>query len=398
MHSSGCLAAVWLLLATVPLACSLRWAAPGADAASRAPAVPRYRVAALTSGTILRFFLKPTAENFIAPLVREGHTVDCYMSLNSEAFSSWKGYAKHFLYDPVFEGHEKNLTFMADLINRTIRGAGGNVRTLQLHEEVRLSFDGTREFLNNATGWNMHPDRPRTLSARSNALKLMLQFELLWAKVLEAEMTDGAYDFVITTRDDAMWVRPFSLNAVLLAPADTHFVNDSIPPLPVHSRPGPPQGFHLRCIEGSGSFYDSQREAGLTEYIFVLRRSSAAPFLTLYSRLLKSPRYWALHNLEQFLLVVAMEQRTPLKPMPAALLPMQRAGRVWLPHIQRSITCLHKACDSATASVPPLRPMDLHSGSPICQGGEQHQSQYWQLPIELFFLMDNLTAGNFMPQ
>mmetsp|Transcript_81262 Transcript_81262/g.215677 ORF Transcript_81262/g.215677 Transcript_81262/m.215677 type:complete len:239 (-) Transcript_81262:84-800(-) len=212
-----------------------------------------------------------------------------------------------------------------------------------------------------ATGWHSGQGS-RTMAARSNVLKLLYQQEMLWGQLLKTEQSHGRYDFVITTRDDTMWMKPFSLNRILGAQDHMHFYAEPNRSLPTHDFTGQPNGYHIRCIEASESSYDAVRESGLTEYVFVLRRERADPFGALFSRLLRDPRYWGEHNLESFLSRVATEERFHFSALPAAMLPLQRAGRV---PVNGTVTrCLHKACDSATPEVKLLRPLDQH---PLCQ-------------------------------
>lgn len=325
------------------------------------------RVAVLTSGALLRYFPEQTATKLIAPMVEEGFIVDCFLSLNSEPFVAWKGYARLFRPDPTVAGRGSNLTSVADLLNRTLSGAGATVRTLALPERVSLDEEATEPFLLHRArsgGWFADDPNPeRTSAAKLSVLKLLHQFEFLWGRLLATEAAHGRYDFVISARDDVLWMRPFSLRAVLGAPDRLPFDDDPWGPLPSHRLPGPPQGYHARCTELlAASSYDAQREHGVTEYVVVYRREVAAPFLALYTRLLGDRRYWEVKNLESFIEVVAEEERVHLAALPARLIPMSRAGRVEVEG--KLTTCLHKACDSRVRGGSFLRPMD---GVPPCQ-------------------------------
>jgi len=339
---------------------------------------PAYRIAILTAGTLRRYFPRDVASNLIAPLVREGHTVDYFLSLNTEEFKAWKTYAQDFRSDPTVEAHGGNLTLVAQWIDGLLSTAGASVRRLVLHEKVDILTEATRSFALNATGFHAGKG-PHTLTVRSNVLKLLWQFERLWGSVQVEEAVHGHYDFVMTNKDDLLWMRPFSLNRVLRAPDREPFADDEHAPAPLLDTPGPTQGYNMRCLLQAGSTYDAQSEGGLTEYVLILRREAAGPFLMLFTRLLENPRYWQCHNLEHFMAVVTEEQGVHFTTLPAALLPAQRAGR--LQRGNGTVTCIHKACDSATATVGLLRPMDTF---PICFPDWWQYRKWNHLPVDRF--------------
>mmetsp|Transcript_86618 Transcript_86618/g.269216 ORF Transcript_86618/g.269216 Transcript_86618/m.269216 type:complete len:388 (+) Transcript_86618:81-1244(+) len=335
---------------------------------SRTGAAPAYRIAILTAGTLLRYSPDSPAHNLIAPLVREGHAVDCYVSLNTEGFGAWKGYARMFRSHPTVEAHTGNATFLADWINTTLSLAGARVPELTLHDKVDIMTQATTSFALTATGFHAGMGA-RTMMARSNLLKLLWQFQWLWGSVQRQEAVHGRYDYVMTTRDDLYWMRPFSLNSVLRAPDRMQFKEERYDPMPSDLLPGPTRGYHLRCQENMGSSYDAQRERGLTEIAILLDRDAAAPFVTLFTRLTEDPHYWKLPNYENLLEAIAEELHFRMAAMPAALMPAQRVGRMLWGN--RTVSCIHKACDSATSSVDVLRPA---TEIPICQ------QQVWQAP------------------
>mmetsp|Transcript_118720 Transcript_118720/g.369885 ORF Transcript_118720/g.369885 Transcript_118720/m.369885 type:complete len:388 (+) Transcript_118720:75-1238(+) len=348
---------------------------PAIKAGNQRGTDPAYRIAILTAGTLVRYFPDYVARNLIAPLVLEGHTIDYYLSLNTEGFGAWRGYARTFRSDPIVEAHRDNLTFVAEWLNISLSRAGAHVRELALHEQVDVRTPGAINFAARASGFHRGMG-VRTAFARSNLLKLLWQFEWLWGSVQRQEAVSGRYDFVMTNRDDLLWVQPFSLKRVLQAPDRAEFAEDPVGALPVHRLPGPARGYHMRCLESEGSTYDAQKEEGLTEYVLLLERGAAAPFLSLFSRLTENPQYWHNGDLERLLAAVAEERSVRFAALPAALVPAQRAGRVQWGNA--TVTCLHKACDSATDSVDLLRPTEEF---PICEPQYWQFKTYYHLPI-----------------
>lgn len=365
----------WLLL-LAPLASGLLLRSSPEDEEP-----PKYRVAVVTSGLLVRYFLENTATNLIAPLVQEGHTVDYFLSLNAQNNYAWIAYARHFVHEPAIAERKDKLASVASLIKSTVKKAGGKVRGLDLLDGLSLesmNVPAAPEFVINASGWNAGAGN-FTLAARESVVKMLWQQQQLWKRLRKAERSQGPYDIIITTRDDSLWLTPFSLNKLLVADTTKmSFLEDPFAPLFIDGLPGPVQGYHMRCMELAGSSYDAQRERGVTEYVFVLRRQVAEPFFTLFDRLMSNKDWWAMHNLEMYTSLVAATENVHMAAVPAALLPMQRAGRLQLAD-GNITTCIHKACDSATASMALLRPMDNY---PLCQA-KFFQTSFWHLP-ELF--------------
>jgi len=356
-----------LVLLLVPLARGIH--AARAQSQSRGPALAPKRVAIVTSGSMLRFVFNSTAQNLIAPLVRDGHSVDYFVTLNMESFRSWTPGANAFVQDPQLRGGP-------DALKRTVedlvRRAGGTLQRITLNRKMDLNAQ-EQLFLEQA-GWNKHAKfdasellpyafwlykdkqwTPKMLAARTNLLKMLRALQDLWQQVEEVERLRGRYDFVIFQKDDSHWMEPFRISSLLDLRSAA-------------SKPG--FGFSLQC-DKDVSFLDTQPDS-LTEYAFLFDRAAAEVFGQQYGHLFTSQpelasKYWGAKNLESFSFNLARDNDITVTPVPPAMMPIQRVGFLAVNKSARGnvgtsssefeevALCLHKWCD--TLAKPNLRPM-----------------------------------------
>jgi len=247
---------------------------------------------------------------------------------------------------------EHRLSAVQKLITAEIESAGGRARRVLLMENV--SIEGVEnDFV--ATGrWNngSHGVGEDGASARGNIVKMMKSLQTLGEAMENVEAEDGAYDFVIILKDDALWLKPFDLSRLLENPLGTE----------------QPSGYHLKC-DKHVSTYAAPPWAEVQDFILVLRRSVATPFYMLHRLLFtgdlhgedsahsraRVSTYWSRKNFEAFLRRVSQDHGAVLQPTPPRLLPMQRGGRIAVSTGEVKM-CLHYICDSNASGVEYLRP------------------------------------------
>jgi len=299
------------------------------------------RVAVLTSGSLKRYFLTQAAQGLVAPLVKEGYAVDYYAALSVAEFSAWHETANNYV--PELSPEGSKLSEVKAMVEQKIQDAGGRARTVELIKNVALSARDN-QFINESV-WNGNIPG---LEARQNVVRMMKPLQALGQEMEHVEAKDGKYDYVVLVKDDAIWMKPFSLQTLLTQPVES----------------SNPDGYVLRCDWGV-STYSPPAETAVTEYIFVLKRSGATPFYRMHEVLVDGglaasgrketlQRYWDVENLETFAKRLADDYNVRLQRTPPYLLPMQRGGRLEVDGEVK--TCLHYFCDSSVNGLPFLEP------------------------------------------
>ena len=96
-------------------------------------------VAVLVAGTLVRYFPNMD-EHVIGPLARQGRTVDVYLSLSREGFSSWVDAGDGFVTHPAYVNKDPEVVM--NMIAEGIRHHGGTVVVIRMPEKVLLPKNG----------------------------------------------------------------------------------------------------------------------------------------------------------------------------------------------------------------------------------------------------------------
>jgi hypothetical protein len=222
-----------------------------------------FRVAVLVAGGFLRYFLESSANRLVAPLVRQKHSVDYFLSLTTEAAKPYRasfGYTHRATWDPVFSSNAlgdldcsmPNHTVITDTVSKVMARAGARLREFTLHDHIDVEADA-RIRKRHQKSMIRHPsedpdlrfptydlgsaaDHSSNIVANRNLLRLHLSMERLWLAALKTEEQDGSlYHFVLFLRDDTKWLLNFDLNKLLAqGPADVYLPSCDArkPPMP----------------------------------------------------------------------------------------------------------------------------------------------------------------------
>ena len=206
---------------------------------------PKYRVAVLVAGGFLRYFLESSAKRLVAPLTRQMHSVDYYLSLTLEAAKPYRaafGYTQRATWDPIFsrvcaqtdldDSAMPNKTVITDTVRNVLTQAGAQLREFRLSQQIDVDTDN-RVYKRHQELIARHPnedpnlrfptydlgsdaDHSSNIVANRNLLRLHLSMEYLWLAARKSEEYDGQlYHFVLFLRDDTKWLLDFDLNKLL---------------------------------------------------------------------------------------------------------------------------------------------------------------------------------------
>ena len=195
------------------------------------------RVAVLVAGSFHRYFLQSSAEKLVAPLRRQGYSVDYFMSLTTEVAKPYRaelGYTQHASWDPVFSNGTStdipnDTRITATVHDVLVKGAGANLRYFSLSKQIDVEEDPRIRKLHHRAS-KQHPKEDVDLRfptldmssgarhaanavANKNIIRLFMSMERLWGSLLDAERADGEpFDFVLFLRDDTKWLADFDMN------------------------------------------------------------------------------------------------------------------------------------------------------------------------------------------
>ncbi|GAX22151.1 hypothetical protein FisN_39Lh018 [Fistulifera solaris] len=220
------------------------------------PNYENLRVAVVIAGTHQRFMFSTALQHVLAPLVRQSHNVDLYLSLTTGKAKAYR-FAGAFHPDPLLEG--KNETELRETITREVQNVGATVQTLLVSEQIEIENDPLifhmyKQFKKKLP--NEHPleyfpaldirndeVRARNKVGNHNFLRLFRAIENLWESVIERERAGGKqYDYVLFLRDDSYWFRDFHLNGVVALGGDIF--------IPACDARDPPLDPHEMCDHG----------------------------------------------------------------------------------------------------------------------------------------------------
>eukprot|EP00316_Scyphosphaera_apsteinii_P011208 CAMPEP_0119303114 /NCGR_PEP_ID=MMETSP1333-20130426/4595_1 /TAXON_ID=418940 /ORGANISM="Scyphosphaera apsteinii, Strain RCC1455" /LENGTH=734 /DNA_ID=CAMNT_0007305695 /DNA_START=112 /DNA_END=2313 /DNA_ORIENTATION=+ len=206
------------------------------DVLLRTPTQNRKHLAILVSGSFRRFFLRSMAIKLVAPTVMQGHTVDVFTFLVTGKHTPWKTdmrpYLKALTWDPIFgpaSVQQLSHKHIRTTITEAITSAGGFARYVELRDTVSLDDDVRLQYLRREAKWRFpeedpdsrFPTRPLGRSATAadanrNMLRLFRALEWTFDAMVAHERLQGyTYDLVLVERDDAQWMQPFDLDALL---------------------------------------------------------------------------------------------------------------------------------------------------------------------------------------
>lgn len=302
-----------------------------------------YRVAVLISGSVVRYQTN-LDEYLVAPIVRQGHTVDVYLALNTAKHKGYNSHADHFVKDPRFENETSDA--VKTIIATGIKSAGGNLRRFDLFHDVNLTRNDVN-FIMQSRWWKERPHRDGA-AARRNIMKTFKPMQALWDAAKHVEELRGRYTHVMILRDDARWFAHFDLNRIV-ARSTT---------LSQHAH-----GYALSCEPGRSSFSPG---TGIVDFVYLLERAAAEPFASFYTEIMLGTN--GTQYSEAFVVALAKKYMVQFHEVPAGLFPFQRIGRVQDAD-GRLRECLHYVCDSASEDVPYVKPERLW---PLCGNMRRH--------------------------
>jgi len=276
------------------------------------PKKKREKVAIITSGTLQRYFLGHATKGLIEPLVKQGHSVDYFLTLYAGRFESFNPHGNDFL---------SELSGIVESVKQLIRGrvsqAGANIHGLEISQEVVFNEDD--EHLLNTS----------RLAAKRNLVWKDKKLEELWNRLEAVEIHKGPYTTVIFINDDSVWLKPFDLDRL-------H--NSS-------SRKAP-EGYLIDCsLQMHGKTGWMVTPPAVTDHIYVVDRELAEPFGKQYSLLLNDSKYKLALGDEIFVGDFIKRQKMVMHRRPVDLIPMQRGGHQRSRENGQVDICLHKLCD-----------------------------------------------------
>jgi len=294
------------------------------------------RVAVVTSGTAQRYLMQSACQGLLQPLARQGHEVHYFLALSTEGFHPNVPSAARYVMDPAVPWTQSPMQF----INQTVSKTGATAKAILLVNETDIGEEVEQAFIMRAK-LNVHGGK----HVRMSLVKMLKMLDKLRVALEKEEAKSGAYDRVIWAKDDGLWLKQFDLNQLeRYSPG---------------SEPRGLNGWNLICDQ-QWSSWDARIQGGLTEYILVLERKAAIPYLSSYSNLLKS-EYWNLIDLEHFMKVLSTKYNVQFHSVPPTVMPMQRGAHTAGPN-GTVVVCLHKACDSCdTVSHDRLYPEKLYA-------------------------------------
>jgi len=299
-------------------------------------------VAIFVSGSLVRFQADSSATHLVSPLLQAGYQVDYYIHLNTEAFKGFSGRSSSYAMDQRFQGLEGQQLEQA--ITQPFANAGATVRKLVLTREGSANAskgeqafeDGTSDLgsLMWRDGSVRQDDGP---AARQNWLRRQRGLQQLWTEATALEQRKrNQYAFVITLVDDAVWFHDFDTTLLL------------------GSKVVEMDAYSLSCGLGS-SFPILAGSRLLNDFIFILERQIAVPFLTTYSLMLKPQAYPEyVHNSESFYFWLSDHYNVHMLQVPTSKIRFQRVARAQV--AGEILQCYHYLCKAPDSDSSHLFP------------------------------------------
>jgi len=297
-------------------------------------------VAILLAGTLVRYF--PNLDrHVVAPLARQGYTVDVYLSLSVEGYDSWRSWGNLFVMHPAYHG--KSLDEVKGMIIDGLRDSGANAGVVRMPTQVILTSKG-QAFQDHGNWWTSidnHRDLEHGQATRGNAAKLYQELGELWTLAKEAEIrASESYKYVVILRDDSNWLFDFDLDRLLSVGGRVAL-----------------DGGAGRAL---GQMCGHPGEPRICDYAFVAEREVAEPFGSLY-RLMTDPASMGVAldpqaetvlESERYIYQVVQAFDIRFEQVPTALIPFERCGRL---NVSGStVVCRHKPTDLSYNGVPKL--------------------------------------------
>jgi hypothetical protein len=265
----------------------------------------------------------------------------------------------HIVEDPVFGLHdlfrlkvedpEKFSQLASTLIRERMEKVGGRVRYINVQRKIPIDSNPSLQ-ARRAAALKDHPKEDpdlrfpmldlrsgkaeRTSNGNRNMLRVFLGIQRLWQQVEIAETNDGApYDYVLFTRDDALWFYDFSLSRILASgPADFYVLSCDIrepPPLSVEVID------HVVLARRDkayvyGKYFDMMLAANLSKCAKSVKR-------------VLGPKRGC--NSEMILKHILQNSGSTIKKVGQGLFPFQRSVNVKMPN-GSVVACMHKVCQS----------------------------------------------------
>lgn len=220
------------------------------------PNYKNLRVAVVIAGTYQRFMFSSAVQRVLAPLVRQSHTVDLFLSLTTGKADAYR-FSGAFHPDPMLE--EKNGRMLENTINEQVERVGASVQSLLVADQIDIDSDPLILQMFRQIR-DMHPGedpleyfpvldirndevRARNAVGNHNFLRVFRAIENLWESAIERERAVGKrYDYVLFLRDDSLWFRDFHLNGVVALGGDVF--------IPACDARDPPMDPHELCDHG----------------------------------------------------------------------------------------------------------------------------------------------------
>ncbi|GAX13469.1 hypothetical protein FisN_36Lu044 [Fistulifera solaris] len=220
------------------------------------PNYENFRVAVVIAGTYQRFMFSSNVEHVLAPLVRQSHNVDLYLSLTTAKTNSYR-FKGSFHPDPLLNG--KDGTELKDTIISEVNRVGASVQTLFVSDQIDVDNDplvtpmfrqiqqkyANQNPLEYFPALDVRNDEVRTRNAVGNLnfLRLFRAVENLWESAVERERASGKqYNYILFLRDDSLWFRDFHLSGVVALGGDLF--------IPACDARDPPRDPHELCDHG----------------------------------------------------------------------------------------------------------------------------------------------------
>ncbi|GAX23943.1 hypothetical protein FisN_20Hu151 [Fistulifera solaris] len=189
----------------------------------------KLKVAVVIAGKYERFVFNSTMHHLLAPLVRQSHAVDFFLSLTVGTTPTHR-FPGTFLPDVLLEN--KTGKVLEQVIAEQVHRTGAFLRTLRVSKPLDLATqplirEKWQQLEQKYPGQDplaLFPvldvrnddARKRNAVGNQNLLRLYRAIEDLWESLIEQERVSGSqYDYVMFWRDDALWIRDLYLNGII---------------------------------------------------------------------------------------------------------------------------------------------------------------------------------------
>ena len=199
-----------------------------------------YSIAVVVVGSFRRYLLNSTVHSLLRPMIRLGHDVDYFLSLNigQHTNKSPRQYSTGVpRTDPIFNTSNNSIESspesIVSVVTNSIESVGGTLRRIRLYNDTNIYRSNGGELsarraeilkkhrredpFTRFPTWDLrNSSRNRALQTNKDLIRWAVRMQELWADVVQVEeIKKNPYALVFFVQDDTFWLNDFNLDRML---------------------------------------------------------------------------------------------------------------------------------------------------------------------------------------